>query len=158
MIKPPGDYGVPVTDDSTAGAPTFARRRRLWVIGCVAAVAVALAATTATYLVTRQETFDVTGVLRLRDAETVKAGCQGQGGFSDLNGNAQVVVTDAAGTTIALGRIVKSTTDGRTCDYTFTVEAVPAGHGFYGVEVTRRGRIQYTEQQLRQGVTMSLGL
>ncbi len=126
-----------------------------WII--TAAVVVLALAAAGAYVLLRPTGFDVQGTFELSDIDTARAGCIGQGGYSDITGHDQVVVTDAAGKTVAIGRVVKGTTDGETCEYTFLVPDVPSGLGFYGVEVGRRGRVQYNEEQIRQGVKLTLG-
>jgi len=90
--------------------------------------------------------------------------CAVDGGYADIRAGAQVVVTDDAGKTLALGQLG----DGkltlpdpqewgtRSCAFPFTVQA-PGGHSFYGVEVTHRGVVRYTAEQVRQPVEMSIG-
>jgi hypothetical protein len=88
--------------------------------------------------------------------------CSGQGGYNDMRAGTQVTVTDAAGAVIALGAVGAgqrgSDTSGTRCVFPFTVADVPAGHGFYGIEVSHRGRLQYPEAQVRDSsLTLSLG-
>ena len=89
--------------------------------------------------------------------------CAGKGGYEDLTPGAQVVVTDEAGAVIGSGQIVTGSTrvvdeqyQLKACVLTFTVDDVPAGKKFYGVEVTHRGRLQYTEHDLQQTIQMSI--
>lgn len=84
------------------------------------------------------------------------------GGYDDIREGAQVVVSDEAGATIALGRlgsgVFRRRDDGsKGCDFPFAVEQVPPGHGFYGVEVSHRGRLQYTAEQARRPLELELG-
>ncbi|MEV0616179.1 hypothetical protein AB0I81_22890 [Nonomuraea sp. NPDC050404] len=84
--------------------------------------------------------------------------CRGGGGFDDLREGAQVVVSDAAGKTIALGQLgAGSWKRGVGCIFLFTVADVPGGLDFYGVEVSHRGRVQYTAAQLAAPVELSIG-
>lgn len=93
--------------------------------------------------------------------DSVGRTCAGDGGYDDIRAGAQVVVTDADGGTVALGELSQGRMDGSvpdaTCQWRFTVADVPAGAGFYGVEVTHRGALQYTEQELRSPISLSLG-
>lgn len=90
--------------------------------------------------------------------------CAVDGGHADIRAGAQVVVTDASGETLALGRLGGGTLQlpdpgvwgTRSCAFPFTVQA-PGGHAFYGVEVTHRGVLRYTDEQLRRPLEMSLG-
>ncbi|MEU1720352.1 hypothetical protein [Nonomuraea sp. NPDC005692] len=84
--------------------------------------------------------------------------CRGGGGFDDLRQGAQVVVTDAAGTTIALGQLSGgSWKRGVGCIFLFTVPDVPGGEKFYGVEISHRGRAQYTAAQIAAPLAMEIG-
>lgn len=138
-----------------AAAPRDGNKKILLIVAC--GVAAALAAG-AIYFFVRPTTFDVHGTLQLQDPETVRAGCVGQGGYSDIKVNVQVVVTDGAGKTVGIGRAENFTNKGLFCAYEFLVPDVPAGLDFYGVEVSKRGRVQYSEEQLRSGVTLTLGV
>lgn len=75
-------------------------------------------------------------------------------GFEDVHPGAQVVVSDSTEKTVAIGDLEGG---GEACQYRFTVTNVPAGLGFYGVEVSHRGRLQYSEDQIREPVRLSLG-
>lgn len=117
------------------------------------------------------EMFTVTGSMTLGlgdfEGNTATQTCWGKGGFDDMKAGTQVVVSDPAGATIAVGSML----DGQTqygdlevggeplqssCQISFIVKNVPAGKGFYGVEVSHRGRLQYTESEARQGLKLTL--
>lgn len=90
--------------------------------------------------------------------------CAGAGGYDDIRNGAQVVVTDATGKTLALGELADGRPDGahsrggpNVCRWTFTVDGVPAGETFYGIEVTHRGVVQYDAGRIQQPVALSLG-
>lgn len=93
--------------------------------------------------------------------------CVGTGGYDDIHVGAQTVVTDAAGTTIAVGSIVDDipqvgdlidgTARATSCVFRFRVQDVPADKGFYGVEVSHRGRLQYPEAEASKELTLTLG-
>lgn len=84
--------------------------------------------------------------------------CQGGGGYDDIRQGAQVVVSDSAGKTVALGQLgAGSWKRGVGCIFLFTVADVPAGEKFYGLEVSHRGRVQYTAAQLAAPVELSIG-
>jgi hypothetical protein len=88
--------------------------------------------------------------------------CRPDGGYSDIRPGAQVVITDPAGKTIAVGALGNGANRTRSasylsdCEFPFRVTA-PAGHQFYGVEVSRRGRLQYAAERLREPVELTLG-
>lgn len=113
---------------------------------------------------------DPDGVGILTDAVTPGQDCLGIGGYSDISTGAQVVVTDAAGKTIAVGTLGQGSTDNtpsktsfgsttyKRCVIPFTVAGIPTGEDFYGVQVGHRGAIQQTEAQLRDTSTLAFTL
>lgn len=84
--------------------------------------------------------------------------CATTDGFSDIAPGTQVVITDAASKTLALGRLEVGTRDGvGGCSFAFTVPGVPLGQQFYGIEVSHRGRLQYTADQVKLPLSLTLG-
>jgi hypothetical protein len=43
------------------------------------------------------------------------------------------------------------------CTFRFAVADVPGGKKFYGVEISSRGVLRYTEKQMRAGLALSIG-
>lgn len=87
------------------------------------------------------------------------ANCFGKGGLSDLKGGAQVVITDAAGATVAVTSLRPGVLDLSGAPYLCVLRfeaSVPAGKGFYGVQIANRERVQYPEAQLGQ-IKLSVG-
>jgi len=83
--------------------------------------------------------------------------CEGSGGFSDIHTGAQVTVTDQSGKTVGISELQQgSYAAGNNCAFPFQVK-VPSGLKFYGVAVTHRGTVQYSETQMRSGPALSLG-
>lgn len=90
--------------------------------------------------------------------------CWGTGGYGDLTIGAAVAVTDPAGIIVALGPITTGHVgdyDGNgvtalTCNLGFTVSNIPSGKSFYGVEVTHRGAVTYSEATLRNPITLTV--
>lgn len=88
--------------------------------------------------------------------------CEGWKGYDDIKPGAQVVVTDAAGKTIAVGSLASGlpkrdpNDDQRavSCSLEFNVDA-PGGNEFYGVEVSHRGRLQYPPDRFAQPLELS---
>lgn len=74
--------------------------------------------------------------------------CMGTDSYADIHQGAQAVVTDAAGKTVGLGLLGAGQREERGCVFQFEVANVPAGQTFYGVEVPRSGRRQYTASQV----------
>lgn len=110
----------------------------------------------------------VTGTLLLDDANgfdwTSATGCFGVGGYEDVRAEAPVTITDGAGATVGLAKLkqgILETAPGASaahaCKFTFTVTDVPTGKGFYGVEVARRGTVQYPEQKMFGALSLTLG-
>lgn len=115
-------------------------------------------------------TFTASGHLSLHDSDfvhldatqTAVTDCSGggQGGYSDIQGGTQVVVTDPTSKIVAVGSLGEPVTGDLlgTCEFPWTVPGVPAGLATYGVEVSHRGSLQETEADLRAGtVTFTLG-
>lgn len=143
--------------------PVAAPKRR-WVLpAAVASVVVVALVIVGVVLATRggSSKYTVTGTLELKadGAVTVNNnGCEGTGGYSDITSGATVVVADAAGKTLALGDLlVSKLADSSTCIFGFTVDGVPAGKKFYGIEVSHRGFVQFSEAQLKGAPALSLG-
>ena len=84
----------------------------------------------------------ISGVLDLLDSETADAGCEGQGGYSDIDAGAQVVVRDGSGeilgsTNLGPGEVE----DEVACIYEFLVIGVPDDRKQYVLEIGRRGQV-----------------
>lgn len=144
------------------------RRRPRWLIPAAIAVAVIVAAGVAAGVVALRSnagTFTASGSLTLTDSSAVDPSivmtggvCQGGGGYDDLHQGTQVTVTDQTGAIVGVGQLAAgSAISSSSCQFLFTVAAVPAGRKFYGVAVSHRGSVQYTESQVRSGVELSIG-
>jgi hypothetical protein len=153
-------------------------RRRLAFIAALPLLATAAcggqepAAKPATPSPSKSEVFQVTGKFYLSLADFTwdedPPVCAGSGGYDDLALGAQVVVSDPAGTTVAVGSVTESIpiTEwdddaedylATACTLRFLVTGVPAGKGFYGIEVSHRGRLQYSEAQARKELELTIG-
>jgi hypothetical protein len=96
----------------------------------------------------------VSGTVTLVDANSaaewaVAGRCTGTGGFSDLKTGAEVVISDDSGKTLAISSLTAPVTGdvaGR-CIFGFSAD-VPAGKHFYGVTVTHRGAVKFSEAAL----------
>jgi hypothetical protein len=159
-------------------APVPPRRPR-WVVPLLAAVALVLVAGTAvtTWALTRDTralppaapaAIAIDGTLELDGVVgpgwKVGVECWGNRGYDDIREGAQVTVTDRDGAVLALGRLLAGvvTDDPRlegakTCVFGFTVLAVPAGKGIYGVEVAHRGIVRFEEAKLAAAIGLTLG-
>ncbi|WKU04143.1 hypothetical protein [Micromonospora sp. HUAS LYJ1] len=90
--------------------------------------------------------------------------CAGVGGHDDIARGTRVIITDAAGVHLAVGKLdvgqpVIDPTDATratSCLFPFTISGVPSGKGIYGVQVSRRDKVQFDEVDL--GKPISLGV
>jgi hypothetical protein len=143
-------------------------RTALWV-GLAGIVVLLAAGAVGAYLIGGQaadaaaEPIAVQGDFRLAGGEYSYTGqeCAGKGGYSDIRGGTQVVVTDGAGKTIgvaslAAGRLYSFDNQSTMCVFDFQT-TVPAGHAFYGVAVGKRGTVQYSSEQVAQPLRLTLG-
>lgn len=109
----------------------------------------------------------ITGTLTIRGGESANGEhgepCEMRGGYKDIRQGAQVVVTDTASKTIAVGQLDGGRVDrpdgtaypSRKCVFSFALTA-PAGHDFYGVEISHRGRVQYSADQIKNSLELTL--
>ncbi|MFH9862497.1 hypothetical protein [Streptomyces sp. NPDC017202] len=101
-----------------------------------------------------EETFGTDGTLTVTG---IGAGldsgdlCTGTDGYSDIDFGAQVSVTDAAGTLVAKGSLGIGQKTDLGCEFPFTVDDITPGSKFYTVEVSHRGGLTQTEDELRAG-------
>lgn len=90
--------------------------------------------------------------------------CEPKAGYDDLTDGAQVTITNEKGDVVALGKLEAAglwaddpeelviTSD---CRFNFVV-TVPAGSQFYGVEITHRGVVRYSAEDLKQKIRLRL--
>lgn len=84
--------------------------------------------------------------------------CTTGAGYDDIRQGAQVVVSDAAGKTIALGQLGGGSWKRDVgCVFLFTVPDVPMAGEFFGLEVSHRGRVQYSAGQLAEPLDLVIG-
>jgi hypothetical protein len=93
-------------------------------------------------------TLTVAGIGAGLDSEEL---CSGTGGYSDIDFGTQVNVTDAAGTLVAVGSLGFGQKTELGCEFPFTVDDITPGSKFYTVEVSHRGGLTQTEDELRSG-------
>lgn len=89
------------------------------------------------------------------------ASCTGRGGYGDLGGGTQVVLTDDRSETLSTGRLTPGRFDGLGCVFSFALEDVTRSD-FYGLTVGSgsRGQLQYSYEELADGdwsVQLSIG-
>lgn len=153
---------TPTPSDTFHVTDATPARRRRW-LGPALAVAALLAITIGGYLVWRQfnpAALTITGTVEISDESLTFDGqrCRGDGGFSDMREGTQVTVTSSGGDIIALGSLQTGTARGYgTCIWRFTVDDVPTGQGFYGIEVSQRGVLRFAEADLTRPITLGVG-
>lgn len=148
-----------MTDETgQAASPAPKGRTRLALVAAVTALVLAIAGVVA-YLATASGTVTVTGTLELSHREDIDGHCDtGLPGFTDIHGGTQIIVTDGAGKTLAIGRLGSGTAMKKSlCLYDFSITDVPGGEGFYGIEVAHRGRVQYSRADLDKPIRLSVG-
>ncbi|MFZ3468062.1 hypothetical protein ACODT3_37005 [Streptomyces sp. 4.24] len=112
-------------------------------------------------------TFTLTGTMTLNDADNINkyvdsvsgaratyGDCLGKGGYKDLHAGASVTVYDSTGAVIATGSLGAAKWGGSAqmrCEWPVAVPDVPAGRGFYQVEVSHRGKLKLSEAEAKAG-------
>jgi hypothetical protein len=104
--------------------------------------------------------FSATGMVILEfTPDSVQLGdhpaCSGKGEYADIGQGTQVVVSDATGKTIGLGKLGTGVHQERGCVFRFAI-TVPPGGQFYGIEVSHRGRNQYAAYEL-DSIELNIG-
>lgn len=125
-------------------------------VGCLIVVAVGLNA----------QKFDAHGSLTLTSksirqesngvSPIYNSPCSGTDGATYLTAGAQVTVTDAHGTTIAIGQLDPGKYDRGNCKFTFAVLDIPADHDIYGVTISEHGGRQFNRAQMQAGPLLGI--
>ncbi|MFI2644452.1 hypothetical protein [Streptomyces sp. NPDC018610] len=100
------------------------------------------------------ETFTLKGTFTLTEdaSDNGLGGCEGTGGYEDIQEGASVTVYGAGGDVIATGSLGDSDSPGYgTCAYDIAIPDVPKGEKFYKVEVSHRGTVQMTAEEAENG-------
>jgi len=158
---------VPGPPPATTPAP--ARPSRPWlvpaIIGVVALLFVCCAGFAATgfFVLRSQSDFTIIGDITLSERGNAEKGygaagtsCRGMSGFDDINEGTEVVVSDADGKTLAVGRLRAGEVKGGDCVFPFIVSHVPKNKQFYGVTISHRGTLIYTQQDVMQPLHLVL--
>lgn len=109
--------------------------------------------------------FTYAGTFTLIDTSTSYSGitstgstCEGRGGYSDIHAGTQVVVKSASGEVLATGSLTGGTPTGITeCTFSYSVGPIPGGQSNYGMTVSHRGDLYYSEDELKDGPALTLG-
>ncbi|GLZ37749.1 hypothetical protein [Actinokineospora sp. NBRC 105648] len=105
--------------------------------------------------------FTLRGTFELHAGSSMTRGsgntCAGTGGYSDIASGTSVTVYDGSGTVLGVDYLGTPLAVGSICTFQFGV-AVTAGHDYYQVEVSHRGKITVTEADAKAGkVSATLG-
>lgn len=144
--------------------------KRIAILALVAACSTpAATTTTAAPTTTTLATETIAGTFTLTNPQVrpPTEPCVGEEGFDDIQEGAQVVIRDGDGTTIANSALGpgEATSDSTGpgslwyCVFAFSVE-VPAGEPFYSVEVSHRGEVTYSAEEMEAAdwvVSLELG-
>lgn len=103
----------------------------------------------------------IEGAVRLHDDdESWQGTCAGDGGFSNIYSDAQVVVLNEQSETLATGRLSSGLAlNPTTCTFDFTVDEVPKAD-FYTIEVSGRGGPIFSYEDMEANswqVSLSIG-
>jgi hypothetical protein len=125
------------------------KRRALTIVATAVGLVLLVIAGGVAWYVSTAGTTTVTGGLTLVDAETASSGCNGQGGYSDIDGGAQVILTDEGGKILGSGSLSSGTPTGSTaCVYGFSISDIPTDREQYAIEVSRRGKVVNSRDEL----------
>lgn len=91
--------------------------------------------------------------------------CSGWKNYDDIRTGTAVVVTDPSGKTIALGQLdagiprhdPDNTARVTQCRFPIRVAGVPGGHPFYGIEIAKRGKLDYARDKIDKPLELTLG-
>jgi hypothetical protein len=109
---------------------------------------------------TRTSSFTAKGTMQVFSTSVQQLGdgaCAGSDGYSDIGPGAQVVISDPSGKTLAYADLGDGSSQQLTCTFSFTVPKVPSGKQSYGVTISHRGTLHYTEAELKAGVALTIG-
>jgi hypothetical protein len=105
-------------------------------------------------------TFVIRGGLTITEDHTgtdVGTQCRGIDGYADIDRGTQVIIGDADGTTIAVGRLDSGQVGGiGSCRFAFNIANVPEGEAFYAVRIGRRGDLRYSPAEAHQMLELTL--
>ncbi|MFI6238334.1 hypothetical protein ACIBEF_00480 [Micromonospora sp. NPDC050795] len=146
-------------------------RLRLWLTPATVVIALALAAVAVgfslrgvdtiqgwfadpTPAASPQPTYTVPGAIRLPSGQYAAQGqgCQG----TTVRPDAQIVVTDPGGATIAYAPLSPGRLVDGTCELPFTL-TLPAGKGEYGIDFPQYGLMPYTEHEIADLLELTIG-
>lgn len=136
-------------------APPPKRRHLGLILGLVAAAVVLLVgAGVLTLALLGKSPVSVPGIqstMTVHGRFQINSDC-GSMGYSDISEGTEVTLTDQDNKVLAVGHL-----NGAGCSYAFELDNVPTGEKFYGISVSHRGTVHFTEAEMRAGPVLSLG-
>lgn len=134
-----------------------ARRVLLFAVLVLLAVLGAFASVPTDTTVTGQMTV-VTSTNALSASSYSNGGsCVTYGGYDDIAEGVAVTVRDSTGAIVGVGSLGAGQGSAYGCTFPFTVTGVPASD-FYTVEISHRGAVTFTAEDVREGdIQLSLG-
>lgn len=130
-------------------ATPLARRSRRPLAIAAATLVILLAAGIGTWLILRPGTFTVHGTFT---PAAFNGDCHI---YTDIRQGTQVTVTGEDSTVLGVGELGSLS----GCEWSFTVQDIPAGHRWYGVTVNAlsvHGIVQFTEAEMRAGIHLGV--
>ena len=85
------------------------------------------------------------------------AGCEMPSSLADIREGTPISLYDADTSRVATDQLVYDGGDLASCTFTFTFTDVTPGGSVYLIELPGRGQLDYTEDELRAGVDITLG-
>ena len=86
------------------------------------------------------------------------SGCEGTNGYDDITEGAPVTLYDQSGTIVAAGALGAGTVTSTGCMFTFTIPDIPFTADFFQYEITHRGKLTASKQELLDSsLSASLG-
>lgn len=182
-------YEAPQDPFVTSSQLQVARRRpRLWLVALLAAfLAVALiaagvlipkafknldakgvATNPAADISFAPQPFSVKGFLTLKLGQfawySTDDTCYGYQRYEDIRSGTQVVITDPAGKTVAMGHLEagiprhdpNDTNRVTECRFPIKVAGVPGEHAFYGIEISNRGKLDFPRDRMAGSLELTL--
>ncbi|WP_285797789.1 hypothetical protein [Micromonospora sp. NBRC 107095] len=101
-----------------------------------------------------QPMYTVPGTIRLAAGQYVTdaGGCHG----TTIKPDAQIVITDPSGATLAYVPVGDGVLTGGVCELPFEL-AMPVGKGSYGIDFPVFGLMPYTEQEIADLIDLTIG-
>jgi hypothetical protein len=162
-VTPPPPPTEPMESVSPEPGPEPKKSWKGLIIGISALLVLGLIGGGVALFVNANRTITVSGTMSLFDDLTPSkyddgnfvmlsdSRCAGTGGYSDLREGASVTVYGKSGERLGLGSLDSSYGEEGFCIFSYSIPDIPAGEGFYSVEVTHRGELSGAESEVEDG-------